>query len=177
MYLWRFCFEEGYARFYPLEYNEPSEGIDDEYGLYFKNGRRLEHFYEGNMTYKCSGFASRTPLTFVEVSPELALERGIRDGALVRLTSHQGAVISAVTVSDKLRSSERYMHVNSVPNTEAIYTLTSSYAYVAAHLPPYKEHAAKMTQVRERYQGQAVAKTIYAAVKVLRSPGSGLTRN
>ena len=40
------------------------------------NGRLLEHFHEGNLTYRSPGIKEKTPDTFVEVSPELA--RGAR---------------------------------------------------------------------------------------------------
>ena len=52
----------------------------------------LEHFHEGNMTNKSNGIQSKVPELFVEVSPELAKEREIQDGSLVRLVSPFGAV-------------------------------------------------------------------------------------
>ena len=51
---------------------------DAEFDLHLNNGRLLEHFHEGNMTYRVQGIREKTPDTFVEVSPELAKERGIR---------------------------------------------------------------------------------------------------
>jgi formate dehydrogenase major subunit len=35
-------------------------------------GRLLEHFHEGNLTYRIEGIREKTPDTFVEVSPDLA---------------------------------------------------------------------------------------------------------
>jgi formate dehydrogenase major subunit len=57
----------------------------EEYDLLVNNGRLLEHFHEGNLTYKSKGIQRKFPDIFVEVSPEFAKERGIKDGALVRL--------------------------------------------------------------------------------------------
>ena len=38
----------------------------------------MEHFHEGNMTYRVKGIKEETPERFLEVSPELAKERGIK---------------------------------------------------------------------------------------------------
>ena len=56
------------------------------------NGRLLEHFHEGNLTYRSPGIQAKTPDTFLEVSPELARSRGIKSGSLVQLTSRHGGV-------------------------------------------------------------------------------------
>src|SRR5947209_9246182 len=92
LYSERFNFPDGKARLYPMEWIPPSEQPDAEFDLHLNNGRLLEHFHEGNMTYKSVGIRSKTPDTFVEVSPALAAARGIADGTLVRLVSRHGAL-------------------------------------------------------------------------------------
>ncbi len=67
---------------FPLPWTEPTEQPDAEYDLQLNNGRLLEHFHEGNLTYRSEGIREKTPDTFVEVSPELAGERGIESGTL-----------------------------------------------------------------------------------------------
>jgi formate dehydrogenase major subunit len=44
------------------------------------------------MTYRTEGIREKTPCTFVEVSPDLAGERGIQTGSWVQLTSRYGKV-------------------------------------------------------------------------------------
>ena len=58
----------------------------DEYDLLLNNGRMLEHFHEGNMTNKSAGILSKVSEVFVEISPELATERNVKDGGLVELS-------------------------------------------------------------------------------------------
>lgn len=58
-----------------------------EFDLHINNGRMLEHFHEGNMTNKSTGIQTKVPGVFVEVSPALAKERGVKTGSLVRLVS------------------------------------------------------------------------------------------
>ncbi len=83
----------GKALLYPLKYTAPTEPQDAEFDLHLNNGRMLEHFHEGNMTYKANGIREKVPDTFLEISPELAKERGVQSGTWVQLISppRQGA--------------------------------------------------------------------------------------
>ena len=93
---------------------EPVDQPDAEYDLHLNNGRLLEHFHEGNMTYRVQGIREKTPDTFVEVSPELAEERGIKSGTRVKLISRYGQVRVRAQVTDRVRGKQLYMPMNSV---------------------------------------------------------------
>ncbi|PAE14458.1 hypothetical protein CHH91_19425, partial [Virgibacillus sp. 7505] len=73
----------------PVTWTKPLE-FGDEYDIHVNNGRLLEHFHEGNLTYKSKAISGKTPEVFLEVSKELAKDRGITDGTKVRLTSPYG---------------------------------------------------------------------------------------
>lgn len=47
-----FPLENGKASFYPLEFVPPSESRTEKYDLHLNNGRLLEHFEQGNMSYR-----------------------------------------------------------------------------------------------------------------------------
>src|SRR5205807_165399 len=85
LYTKRFNFPDGKAKLFPLSYSEPVDLPDSEFDLHLNNGRLLEHFHEGTLTYRSEGVREQVPDTFVEVSPELAAERGIQSGSLVQL--------------------------------------------------------------------------------------------
>jgi formate dehydrogenase major subunit len=144
LYFDGFTFDDGRAKFFPLEFHEPSEVPDEEFDLHLNNGRLLEHFHEGNMTYRTKGLADHTPEPFVEVSPELAKERGVQSGSLVRLVSRRGAVKVKALVTDRVSGYELYMPMNARSNLSAVNVLTSSLTDVATHTPAYKELAVKM---------------------------------
>ncbi|MXO81191.1 formate dehydrogenase subunit alpha, partial [Paenibacillus sp. OT2-17] len=78
-----FNFPDKKARLGLFEYVPPKE-YPVEFDLTLNNGRLLEQFHEGNMTTKSAGIQLKLPKVFVEVSPELAEERGITNGSLVR---------------------------------------------------------------------------------------------
>jgi len=147
LYTKQFFFPDGKARFFPLVWREPTEQPDVEYDLHLNNGRLLEHFHEGNLTYRTEGIREKTPDTFVEVSPALATERGIQSGRWVQLTSRHGRVRVRALVTDRVRGKELYMPMNSAESP--VNRLTSSHTDAATHTPAYKETAVNMRVLPE----------------------------
>ncbi|MCL6594099.1 MAG: oxidoreductase, partial [Alicyclobacillus sp.] len=101
--------------------------------------RMLEHFHEGNLTYRVPGIQAKVPSAYVEVSQELADERGIRDGALVRVVSPFGQVKLRAVVTDRVLGKEIYIPMNSAANEEAVNLLTSSASDKDVDTPAYKD--------------------------------------
>jgi formate dehydrogenase major subunit len=143
-----FPFPDGKATFYPLEYVPPSEERNETYDLHLNNGRLLEHFEQGNLSYRVPGILEMTPEVFVEVSPELARERGIESGQYVQLESPYGHVRVQVLVTHRVQGKQMYMPLNSSVNP--VNRLTSSHLDRATHTPAYKELAVKMTILPEK---------------------------
>src|SRR6202167_4694541 len=113
LYTKEFKFPDGKANLYPVAWNEPTDQQDEQYDLHLNNGRLLEHFHEGNMTYRTAGIKEKTPDTFVEVSTELALERGIQSGTWVQLISRYGKVRVRAVVTERVQGRELYMPMSS----------------------------------------------------------------
>jgi formate dehydrogenase major subunit len=143
----RFNFPDGKARFYPVGWTEPYEQVDEEFDLLLNNGRLLEHFHEGNMTYRVNGIKSKTPNVWIEISPLLAAERKIENGRWVELTSRHGKVRLRALVTDRVEGHQLYMPMNSSEN--AVNRLTGSHTDQATHTPAYKETAVKMRLLDE----------------------------
>jgi formate dehydrogenase major subunit len=143
LYEERFPFPDGKARLTPTDWIPPVEE-PEEYDLFLNNGRLLEHFHEGNLTNRSEGLKYKAPDTFVEVSPELAKERGVKNGSLVRLESVYGAVKLRVLVTDRVQGKEIYVPMNSASEDSAVNLLTSSFVDVTTHTPAYKEAKVKM---------------------------------
>jgi len=66
------------------------------------------------MTYRTPGIKEITPNSWLEVSPELAAERGVTTGRYVQvdLAAWQGA--GAGAVSERVKGKQLYMTLNSV---------------------------------------------------------------
>jgi formate dehydrogenase major subunit len=147
LYTKEFFFPDGKARLFPLKWLEAAEQPNSEFDLHLNNGRLLEHFHEGNLTYRTEGIREKTPDTFVEVSPELAAEREIQSGNWVQLTSRYGRVRVRALVTDRVHGKELYMPMNSVESP--INRLTSSHTDPVTHTPAYKEASVKLTVLPE----------------------------
>jgi len=147
LYVDKFPFPDGKARFWPLDYVGPSEEQSSKYDLHLNNGRVLEHFEQGSMTYRSPGIKEIAPHSYVEVSPELALERGLESGRHVQLTSPYGRIRIQVLVTDRVKGKQLYMPLNNV--LEPVNKLTSSHTDRATHTPAFKETSVYMTILPE----------------------------
>ena len=147
LYTQKFAFPDGKARLFPLHWVEKTEQPDVEFDLHLNNGRLLEHFHEGNLTYRTEGIRQKTPDTFVEVSPVLAKDRGIQNGTWVQLISRYGKVRVRALVTDRVHGKELYMPMNSA--VDPVNALTSSRTDPVTHTPAYKETSVKMIVLPE----------------------------
>jgi len=142
LYVKRFPFPDGKARLHPVAMSTPTEPADEEFDLHFNNGCMLEHFHEGNMTYRAPGIREKVPHAFLEVSPELAAERGIQSGTWVQLISPYGKLRVRALVTDRVQGKELYMPMNSFESP--VNLLTSSHTDTVTHTPAYKESSVRM---------------------------------
>jgi len=146
-YTKRFAFPDGKARLFPVSWIGPTDQPNAEFDLHLNNGRLLEHFHEGNLTYRTEGIRQKTPDVFVEVSPELAEERGIQSGTWVQLISRYGQVRVRALVTDRVQGKELYMPMNSIES--AVNRLTSSHTDLVTNTPAYKEASVHMKVLAE----------------------------
>jgi formate dehydrogenase major subunit len=142
LYTKGFHTDDGKAKLYPLEWIEPCETTDQQYDIHLNSGRLLEHFHEGNMTYRVPGILEENPERWVEVSPELARERGLHSGSWVEIKSRYGEVRSKVLVTERVRDHQVYLPLNSQEGPVNI--LTSSHVDRVTHTPAYKETAVQV---------------------------------
>ena len=148
LYVDGFNFPDKKARFALSDWVEPVV-FPVEYDLHINNGRLLEHFHEGNMTDKSRGIISKLPETFVEVSPQLAKERGLEDGSTVRLVSPYGALKLPVIVTGRVKGNELFMPMNSTNKETAINFLTGPAVDQRTNTPAYKQTKVRMEVLKD----------------------------
>lgn len=164
-----FAMPDKKAYLFPLEVRLPKETPDVVYDLHLNNGRILEHFHEGAMTYKVAGIAEQVPDTWIEVSPELARERGVTDGSLVKLVSRYGELEARTLVTDRVQGKQIYMPVNS--SEARVNLVTSANADHVTHTPAYKENSVRM-EVSHKIEKTPLPKTNHRYQK--RTPQKGV---
>ncbi|WP_407984385.1 formate dehydrogenase subunit alpha [Priestia abyssalis] len=148
LFLDGFNFPDKKARLALFEYVPPVK-YPAEFDLTLNNGRLLEQFHEGNMTTKSDGINKKLPQVFVEVSPELARERGVKNGSLVRLASPYGSIKLSVLVTDRVRGKEIYVPMHSTSHETAVNLLTGNGFDIVTHTPAYKQTKVRMEVIRE----------------------------
>jgi len=142
LYTSKFPFPDGKAKLCPLDYRPPCEETSAEYDLHLNNGRLLEHFHEGNMTYRVDGIAEVVPHQFLEMSPELAKELGVVTGQWTEVTSRHGSIRVPVLVTDRVTGKELYLPLNS--SVSPVNELSSRNIDPVVHTPAYKEVAVQL---------------------------------
>jgi formate dehydrogenase major subunit len=142
LYTEKFHFPDGKAKLFPLEWIEPCEKRDNEFDLHLNSGRLLEHFHEGNMTYRVEGIREETPHHFIEVSPELAEQRDLSTGQWVDVISRDGELRTQVLVTDRVKGIQLYAPLNSA--NDPVNLLTSSNVDRQTDTPAYKDTAVKI---------------------------------
>jgi formate dehydrogenase major subunit len=147
LYTKGFVFPDGKARLYPVAMSAPTDVVNEEFDLHLNNGRMLEHFHEGNLTYRSEGIREKVPDTFLEISPELARKRGLQSGSWVQLISRYGKVRVRALVTDRVTGNELYMPMNS--SESPVNLLTSSNHDKTTHTPAYKEASVRMVALPE----------------------------
>ena len=148
LYTQKFPFDDGKAKFHPLQWLGTQERHDEEFNLHLNNGRLLEHFHEGNMTYRVKGIREEIPLQWVEMSQELATELNVNSGRWVRLRTPQGQLKTQVLVTDRVSGRDLYLPINNA--TQRVNSLTSSATDKDTHTPAYKEVSVNLEVLPEK---------------------------
>ena len=142
-----FAFPDGKARFHPVEWREVSERPDADFPVHLDNGRILQHFHEGNMTFRVEGMEDIVSGAYVEVSSELASQLSIVEGDLVSIRSRRGCVEVPAVLTDAISGSMLYLPLQSEGEHEEVNRLSSSVVDPDVHTPAYKEIAVTVEKV------------------------------
>src|SRR5699024_10291661 len=99
--------------------------------------------------FKTAGLIREMPTSFIEISPELAKERGMQEGAEVKLASKVGAVTAIVHVTGRVAGNELCITLTEVGNS-AVNSLTDNSVDKDSNTPAYKEITVKMEVITKK---------------------------
>lgn len=140
-----FHFPDKKAKLHPVQWNPPEEDADSSYDIILDNGRLLEHFQSTNQTGRGPRVHNETPNWFVEISPELAAERGIEDGTWLRITSRRQHVDVRATVTDRVSGKTMYLPIHH--SKPGVNMLTGEHHDSEVNTPAYKELAVRIEKL------------------------------
>jgi len=149
LYEQRFEFPDGKARFYVPKWIEPlSSGA--QYDLYLDNGRVLEHFHWGNLTWRSEGIKQLVPEAYVEISQEAASKKGLKTGDKVLIKSRVGKAVATVMVSERVSGNRLYIGLHG-QGDDAVNQLTGDERDPTSKTPAYKELPVSVEKLEGEY--------------------------
>jgi formate dehydrogenase alpha subunit len=140
-------FTRGKGRFEALQFKPSMEQPDDEYPLILTTGRMLYHFHTGTMTRKVGGLNELRKEERVEINPEDAQEKGIKDGDPVRVKSRRGEVVARANVTDASPKGVIFMTFHFAES--AVNALTNSVLDEPSKIPELKVCAVNIEKASE----------------------------
>ncbi|HET7880092.1 MAG TPA: formate dehydrogenase subunit alpha [Acetobacteraceae bacterium] len=135
-------FVRGRGMFMITEYVPTDEKVGPRYPLLLTTGRILSQYNVGAQTRRTENVVWHKEDT-LEIHPQDAEDRGIRDGDLVRLASRSGETTLSATITDRVAPGVVYTTFHH-PMTQAN-VVTSDYSDWATNCPEYKVTAVQVS--------------------------------
>jgi formate dehydrogenase major subunit len=90
-------------KYWRHEYNRLAEVTDERFPFVMTTFRLTEHFLAGAMSRWNPWLTELMPELFIEISPELAEERGVNNNQRVRITTPRGGILARALVTGRIR--------------------------------------------------------------------------
>jgi formate dehydrogenase major subunit len=135
-------FVRGKGRFMLTEYVPTDEKVGPRFPLLLTTGRILSQYNVGAQTRRTAN-STWHEKDVLEIHPQDAEDRGVRDGDLVKLHSRAGAVALQAKISDRVAPGVVYTTFHH-PETQAN-VITTDYSDWATNCPEYKVTAVQVT--------------------------------
>jgi formate dehydrogenase major subunit len=135
-------FVRGKGRFILTEYVPTDEKVGPRFPLLLTTGRILSQYNVGAQTRRTANSTWHQE-DVLEIHPQDAEDRGVREGDLVKLKSRAGAVALHAKITDKVAPGVVYTTFHH-PDTQAN-VITTDYSDWATNCPEYKVTAVQVT--------------------------------
>jgi len=97
-----FQYPDGCARLIPLPFVDNNERPDTQYPFWLNSGRLVEHFHTRTRTGKVGNNNKYSPIPFMEINPDAAVELGIRHQEYVRCVSRRGDALVMAMLTQRV---------------------------------------------------------------------------
>ena len=135
------------AAFWLRKYHPAAEVPDEEYPFWLTTGRVLEHWHTGSMTRRVKQLHQAVPAAYVEINPGDAVELGVAQGDLVKLSSRRGEVVLPARVTGRASVPRGRLFVPFFDEAKLINRVTLDAMDNISKEPDYKKCAVKIEKV------------------------------
>jgi len=129
-------FTRGLGAFMIADYIPPEDQADEEFPLILMTGRILQHYHTRTMTKRTPGIQEIAGDPFVEINPAKALEYGIEEGEIIKVTSPRGNVSAKARFNEGIMETNLFMPFHYGDNGANF--LTGGELDPIAKIPPFK---------------------------------------
>ena len=138
---------DGRAKIIAVPYEPPAESPDKEYDIWLVTGRVLEHWHSGSMTMRVPELYKAFPGAVCFMHAEDARERGINQGAEIKLASRRGEIRTRVDIRGRNRMPRGVVFVPWFDASELINKTTLDATDPISKQTDFKKCAVKITPV------------------------------
>jgi len=138
---------DGRAVILSAPYEPPAESPDREYDFWLVTGRVLEHWHSGSMTMRVPELYRAFPGARLFMNPIDARQRGINQGAEVRIISRRGEIRSRVETRGRNRMPEGVVFVPWFDASQLINEVTLDATDPISKQTDFKKCAVKIVSV------------------------------
>ena len=138
---------DGRAKIIAVPYEPPAESPDKEFDIWLVTGRVLEHWHSGSMTMRVPELYKAFPGALCFMHAEDARERGINQGAEVKLASRRGEIRTRVDTRGRNRMPRGVVFVPWFDASQLINKSTLDATDPISKQTDFKKCAVKITPV------------------------------
>jgi anaerobic selenocysteine-containing dehydrogenase len=142
-----FSHPDGKARLIPLPFVDNNEVPDDEFPYWLNTGRLIEHWHGRSKTGKIGNNNKFSPIPFIEINPDAAVELGIARGDYVRLVSRRSDAVVMAMPTQRVPNNMLFLpfHFHDCANR-----LTLGLLDPHSRQPAYKQSAVRIERIADQ---------------------------
>ncbi len=142
-----FRFADGKAKLIAMPFVDNNEVPDEQYPFWLNSGRLVEHFHTRTKTGKLGNTNKYSPIPFMEINPDVAMDLGIEQGEYVRCVSRRGDAVVMAMLTQRVPSNMVFIPFHYY---DCVNRLSLGLLDPYSRQPAYKQAAIKIEKLEDQ---------------------------